>query len=230
MKTSNDGHRGFGGFIVQVAGVRSLAEANRVCECGVDWIGFPLRLPVHAQDTSEAEAAEIIASLPRTVRAVLITYLDNADAIRDFCQELGVTTVQLHGPVPVCELRKLRERAPQLTVVKSLVVGLKGEDSAERTLARAEAYVDGFITDTFDPETGASGATGKRHDWACSRRLVEATCRPVILAGGLTPANVAEAVRTVRPAGVDVHTGVETADGGKDARAIGDFCDNARGG
>ena len=84
-------------------------------------------------------------------------------------------------------------------------------------VARLAPLVDCFITDTFDPSTGARGATGKTHDWAVSRRLVEASPKPVILAGGLHPGNLGEAVRGVRPAGVDVHTGIEEPDGGSAA-------------
>jgi phosphoribosylanthranilate isomerase len=72
---------------------------------------------------------------------------------------------------------------------------------------RYEASVDSFITDTFDSVTGASGATGRVHDWEISRRLVASSARPLILAGGLNAGNVRQAIRTVRPAGVDVHTG-----------------------
>jgi phosphoribosylanthranilate isomerase len=75
--------------------------------------------------------------------------------------------------------------------------------------------VDAFITDTFDPTTGASGATGRVHDWDISRRLVEVSNTPVILAGGLTAKNVRRAIHAVRPAGVDVHTGIEGRDGRK---------------
>ncbi|MFW5837260.1 MAG: phosphoribosylanthranilate isomerase, partial [Desulfovibrionaceae bacterium] len=85
-----------------------------------------------------------------------------------------------------------------------------------------------FITDTFDPATGASGATGLTHDWSVSRRLVELSPRPVILAGGLGPDNVAAAVRAVRPAGVDAHTGLEDASGAKVYEKMRDFADQAR--
>jgi phosphoribosylanthranilate isomerase len=80
---------------------------------------------------------------------------------------------------------------------------------------RYEASVDSFITDTFDPAMGASGATGKVHDWQISRRLVASSAKPFILAGGLNAGNVHQAIRTVRPAGVDVHTGIEGRDGRK---------------
>jgi phosphoribosylanthranilate isomerase len=83
--------------------------------------------------------------------------------------------------------------------------------------------VDAFITDTFDPETGASGATGKTHDWEVSRKLVKMSARPVILAGGLNPANVRQAIYAVNPAGVDAHGGVEHPDGKKDRELVDTF-------
>jgi phosphoribosylanthranilate isomerase len=77
-------------------------------------------------------------------------------------------------------------------------------------------WIDIFITDTYDPSTGASGATGKTHDWNISRRLIEISPKPVILAGGLNPSNVREAILATNPAGVDVHTGIESANGRKE--------------
>src|SRR4030095_10716833 len=84
-------------------------------------------------------------------------------------------------------------------------------------------FVDAFITDTFDPKTGASGATGKTHDWRVSRRLVELADRPIILAGGLTPDNVKRAILEVRPAGVDSHTGVEDSTSRKSREKVKKF-------
>ncbi len=69
--------------------------------------------------------------------------------------------------------------------------------------------MDAYITDTYDPVTKASGATGKTHNWEISKNLVELSAKPVILAGGLNPENVYDAILKVKPAGVDVHTGIE---------------------
>ncbi|MBP2681380.1 MAG: phosphoribosylanthranilate isomerase, partial [Candidatus Krumholzibacteriota bacterium] len=93
---------------------------------------------------------------------------------------------------------------------------------------RFAPFVDAFLTDTFDESTGRWGATGKTHDWSVSRRLVERSSRPVILAGGLTPQNVARAIREVRPAGVDAHTGVEDSRGRKDRSLVERFVAEAR--
>jgi len=200
---------------VQICGVIDAAEAQCLVDCGVRYIGFPLRLPVHREDLGEAEAAAIIAGLPPAVHAVLITYLDRADAIAAFCATLGVRIVQLHGEIATTELERLRTAQPGLAIIKSLVVGLHTAAALEAQVAAAAPWVDAFITDTFDPASGASGATGRVHDWAVSRRLVEISPRPVILAGGLTPDNVGVAIHAVRPAGVDCHTGVEAVSGRK---------------
>jgi phosphoribosylanthranilate isomerase len=202
--------------LIQVAGIRDGAEADLVQECGVRYLGFPLRLPVNREDLTEAEAGAIIRSLRPPARGVLITYLDAADAIADFCRALGATMVQLHGDIAAQELARLRELEPGLTIIKSLVVGLHPMPALERLVMELGPLVDGFLTDTYAPESGAAGATGRTHDWALSGRLVELSPRPVILAGGLTPANVRQAIAAVRPAGVDVHTGVEDASGRKD--------------
>ncbi len=117
---------------------------------------------------------------------------------------------------------------PGLFIIKSLIVGRRSEDELTDSAEKFSPFVDAFITDTYDPVSGACGATGKTHDWIVSRRLVEVSSRPVILAGGLSPENVAEAIRVVHPAGVDVHTGLEDALGKKDPQKVSAFVTAAR--
>jgi phosphoribosylanthranilate isomerase len=200
---------------VQIAGVIDRAEAELLVACGVEWLGFPLRLAFHREDLTDADAAAIVRALPSHVRAVLITYLARADEITALAASLGVAAVQLHADVPKDEIARLRERAPHLLVIKSLVVRPGGADALEAAARSLAPLVDAFLTDTFDPTTGATGATGLTHDWSVSARLVTATERPVILAGGLRPANVAAAIACAHPAAVDAHTGVEGPDGRK---------------
>ncbi|MBU1041649.1 MAG: phosphoribosylanthranilate isomerase [Proteobacteria bacterium] len=227
--------------MIQAAGVKNLAEARLLAACGVTHVGLPLRLPVHTPDVSEDEARDIVRGLAanpgNTAQTVLITYLEDARETLALCRFLGVDGVQLHGPMPLPEVRRLREAAPALFIIKSLVVGMAGKRGGEADLlAEAEAnapYVDAFLTDTFDPASGASGATGKTHDWDVSRRLAQALwqgwAKPLILAGGLTPDNVAQAIAAVRPAGVDAHTGLEDAAGNKDEALVLRFVAEARG-
>jgi len=214
--------------LIQIAGVQDDAEARLMQECGVRYVGFPLRLPVHQPDLTEGEAARIIRGLAPWTHAVLITYLADAEQIAALCRFLGVRIVQLHGDIARRELEKLRTHDPALTIVKSLVVGLHDTDPLGLVVDDLAAVVDAYILDSFDPQTGASGATGKTHDWHISRRLVERSKRPVILAGGLTPENVRQAILEVRPAGVDAHTGVEDAGGRKSREKVEQFVVEAR--
>jgi phosphoribosylanthranilate isomerase len=91
-----------------------------------------------------------------------------------------------------------------------------------------ERRADALILDTYDAQTGRGGATGRTHDWTISRQIVDSVRLPVILAGGLTPDNVAEAIAHVRPWGVDVHTGVEGSGGKRDVAKIQAFIANAK--
>jgi len=223
-------------FMIQVAGVLDPDEGRMLAEEGATHVGLPLRLDVHAPDVDDRTARDIVRALPASAVPVLITYLRDADEILDLAGYLDVRAVQLHAPVGSGLTSVLRRRMPGLFLIRSLVVhGGEGPvataRNAERLAGEVAAhapFVDAFLTDTFDPATGASGATGRTHDWDVSRELVRLSPRPVILAGGLNPGNVAEAVRTVRPAGVDAHTGLEDAQGRKVRELVRGFVKNAR--
>jgi len=212
---------------IQIAGISSLEEALFCESVGVDALGFTVRLPtgVH-DDLTEAKARSIVAALPPFVSTVAITYVDNAREAADLCRYLGVSTLQLHGEFPSQELPVLRAALPHLRIIRA--VHVTGPEA--RTRARSlERHVDAIILDTYDPATGRHGATGRTHDWRLSRTLVEASRVPIILAGGLTPENVAEAIATVRPWAVDVHTGVEHRDGRRSFDRIRAFVAAVRG-
>jgi phosphoribosylanthranilate isomerase len=200
--------------IIQIAGVRDQQEAPLLCRAPITHLGFPLRLPDGREDLSEADAKAIIRTLAARVTAVLILYLDKSTEIIEVADDLGVGGVQLHGSLAESEVAGLRFQRPRFFLIKSLIVrgGTLGDLKA--AVARFHPVVDAFITDTYDPTTGRSGATGKTHAWGVSRRLVELSPKPVILAGGLTPENVRAGILSVRPTGVDVHQ-IEGPDGRK---------------
>lgn len=208
---------------VQVAGIIDQDEADLVVAAGCKILGFPLSLKDGREDLGVAEAAAIVRSLPESVHAVCITYLDQAQDILDLCKATGMQWVQLHGPIDPDQLKALKRRAPRLSIIKSLIVRGSGHEELLAEARAIETHVDAFITDTFDPATSRSGATGRLHDWEVSRRIVAGTRKPVILAGGLTPGNVEEAIMQVDPAAVDVHSGVEGKNGRKDAGLVGQF-------
>jgi phosphoribosylanthranilate isomerase len=129
--------------------------------------------------------------------------------------------------VPVYgELRLIRAALPHLKLIRA--VHVTGPEAVTRARA-LERHADAMILDTYDPATGRSGATGLTHDWTISRQIVGAVRVPVILAGGLTPENVAKAIRVVSPWAVDVHTGVEDADGTRNLSKMRSFVERAKG-
>ncbi len=202
--------------IIQVAGIIDAEEAKMLMNLGVEYLGFPLRLPVNKEDLTEEQAIEVIKEINFPHKSVLITYLDIAEEIIKFCDKLNVQAVQLHGNIELDQLKKLKELRPDILVIKSLVVKENNLSDLEKIVHTFSPWIDFYITDTFDPKTGASGATGKTHDWNISKRLIKLSPKPVIIAGGLNPGNVKEAILATKPAGVDVHTGIESENGRKD--------------
>jgi phosphoribosylanthranilate isomerase len=214
--------------VIQIAGISDSAEAEMLIAAGVEYLGFPLRLHDGREDLSEREAATIVRSLPVGVEAVCITYLGVAAEISELCSAIGASWVQLHGKIAVNELADLRATRSGLLVIKSLIVREDNSEALDGELELYSPHVDAFITDTFDPATGRTGATGMVHDWNVARRIVERSPKPVILAGGLGPDNVRDAIAQVRPAGVDAHTRVENSDGLKDPEIVARFVAEAR--
>jgi phosphoribosylanthranilate isomerase len=208
--------------IVQVAGVGDDETARMLVDCGVIYLGFPLRVPEHSLSIPEDKAARIISTLPPDAMPVLITYIDNAKETIGFCDYLGVKGVQVHGDMPVDEFKMLKEMRPDLLITKSLVIGRMDFERTLEEMRICSPWADLFITDTYDPATGRCGATGIAHDWELSKKIVELSPRPVILAGGLNPSNVRRAINEVRPAGVDAHTGLDR-NGRKDRELVTAF-------
>lgn len=213
---------------IQVAGVIDQEEADLLINNGIDFLGFPLRLPVNKEDLTEEAAAKIIKNLSPPNYGIVISYSSTAEEAIELCEKLGTHIIQLHGKISTSELEKLKSQKPGIEIIKSLVITENNFEDLEQTLQEIEDLVDAFITDTFDPTTGASGATGKTHDWKISKKIVELSSKPVILAGGLNPENVYDAISQVKPAGVDVHTGVEDKSGRKSKKLVKKFLQEAR--
>lgn len=212
---------------VQIAGVSSFEEARAAEQAGADALGFTVRLPTGIHDgLTEAKARDLIARLPAFIGSVAITYVSTVREAVDLSRYLGVTALQLHGDFPTGDLRLIRAALPHLKLIRA--VHVTGPEAVAKARA-LERHVDAIILDTFDPVSGRGGATGKTHDWTISRELIAAVSVPVILAGGLTPENVVGAIRAVSPWAVDVHTGVEDADGSRNLEKLRSFIARAKG-
>ncbi len=211
---------------VQIAGVSSLEEALFCHQVGVDALGFTLELPSGSHDGLTAEkAAGIVEKLPHDILPVVITYVSSATDACSLVNNMGARAIQFHGGIALQEIELFRKTCPNIKTIGCVTV------ADESAMARAAEFKprnwDAIILDSYDPNTGKRGATGKTHDWSISARIARTAQVPVILAGGLTPENVANAVRSVLPHGVDAHTGLENPDGTRNFDKIRDFTRNA---
>ena len=195
-------------------------------EAGAHAVGFPFDLDTHAEDCTLEQARLAAQAITGKAAVVLVTYATALHRVIELTDILGADMIQFHGHAEPDLLRRVLEVRPGLLLVKSVVLG-RDEDPLD-LVKRFSGVADALLTDTFDPATGASGATGKTHDWEVSAGIVETCCLPLILAGGLTPDNVRRAVKVVRPFGVDAHTGVEDAFGDKNPDSMRDFVSQAR--
>jgi phosphoribosylanthranilate isomerase len=197
---------------VQVAGVSSLDEAAWCHSVGAGALGFTLEIPSGVHDgLTRARAAEIVQRMPRGTLPVVITYLTRAGEAVQLTTDVKAGAVQFHGGISDEEISLFRQRCPHVRTIGRVTVC--GEDAIGESLRFTPPLWDAIILDSRDSSTGRIGATGLTHDWSVSARIVERAPVPVILAGGLNPDNVAEAIRTVKPAAVDAHTGLEEPDG-----------------
>jgi phosphoribosylanthranilate isomerase len=173
-----------------------------------------------------ATAREICATLGPFVVPVLVTHLTDPDSIVKLAQAVPAWVVQLHSDLPIEALRQLRPRlAPRKLLGK---VSVEGPDAVIRA-REIHGLVDGLLLDSCDRSTNRVGGTGLVHDWNLSAQIVRESPVPVILAGGLTPANVATAIKLVQPWGVDVNTGVKGEGGRKSAQRCRQFVDSVKG-
>lgn len=202
---------------IKICGITRLEDAMAVAEAGADAIG--LVFADSPRRVTTRQAREIVASLPPLVSAVGVFVNSGAATILKTAAEVGFSTVQLHGEEPPALVGQLGG----MRVIKALSVRYKAFiDDVSRF---ADAGVCGVLLDAFNPK--ARGGTGKRFDWdlVCVAREAGAldAAPPIILAGGLTAANVAAGIRRILPWAVDTSSGVESAPGIKDAEAIGRF-------
>ena len=204
---------------VKICGITNLADALAALAAGADALGFVF-VPGTPRFVTAETASTIIEGLPPFICTVGLF----VDAIPEFVDShLSISRVQaaqLHGDEIPQVAAALRDR---VRVIKAFRV--RGPE----TIALLDAFresADAYLLDAFVP--GAHGGTGARFDWDLAIRARSAA-RPLVLAGGLKPENVAEAVARVRPAAVDVSSGVESSPGRKDPAKTRDFIQAAKG-
>lgn len=211
-------------FRTKICGVTSPADAVCIAALGGDAIGLNF-YPPSRRSVSMPVAGEIVEVLPKAVTPVGLFVNESPERVNKIAEELKLNWVQLHGDEPPEYLSQLDLRLSILRAYR-----FESWQQVERDVAAcgdAGRLPTALLIDACVP--GEFGGTGKTADWAAlAERADETFGLPLILAGGLTPYNVAEAIAQVRPEGIDTASGVESSPGSKDAKLMEQFLANAR--
>ena len=214
---------------VKVCGTTNLGDARLAVGAGADALGFVFAKS--PRRVTAEQAGEIISGLGQTVVEKIGVFVDaDFDGIVETVLTAGLTGVQLHGAVDSELALRLRERfaesAQRLRILQ--VLHFDSDMDGQLALLRQDSAVDAVLVDSRTAT--ARGGTGIRFDWEAARRsFVEAAPHlRMVVAGGLNPENVREAIETLEPWGVDVVSGVEAAPGRKDPEKIRAFVTQAR--
>lgn len=194
---------------VKICCISSVEEAAQAVAAGASALGLVSWMPSGPGVIDEVLIREIADSAPPHIGTFLLTAHQLADAVVAQHARCRTTTIQLVDALPVAELQALRRTLPGVRLVQ--VIHVTGAASVDEAAAVAE-HVDALLLDSGNPALAVKelGGTGRTHDWALSRRIVEAVAVPVYLAGGLNPGNVVAAVDAVRPFGLDLCSSVRT--------------------
>lgn len=199
-------------MIVQIYAFTRVDQALQAAEMGVDQIGFVAgKYGIVHGELTFPEARRMCAALSGSAQCVALTMASDVDEILRMVEAVGPDIVHISTEPEVVGLREmesLRRRLPgSVRLMKAIPVDNERGGATALDLAQGyAALADILLLDTSVIGMPGVGATGQTHDWNISRRIVQAVGIPVILAGGLTPENVAEAIRVVAPAGVDSNT------------------------
>jgi phosphoribosylanthranilate isomerase len=201
---------------VKICGVRRAEDAQLAVDAGADAIGFNFWKGT-ARYVEPADAAQMIRELPENVLTVGVFVDEASKRVLEIAEQTGLRAIQLHGIETPDYMEKL---TGPYRLIKAIKIK-PGFDPRELTQFPAAEI---FLLDGF--ERGMVGGTGKTFDW--THALKAKAYGKILLAGGLNPTNVGEAILTVAPWGVDVASGVESEPGVKDSRLVREFIRAAR--
>lgn len=217
---------------IKICGVTRLEDVELIGGSGADYIGLLVNMP--SPRTLDPEKASVFAS--RSKIPVIILFFNPEEGLVVECAErIRPAGVQLQGDETPEFVASLRARLDceiwkAVHIPADAGADLDAGAYKERIAAYAESGVNKALLDTIvrKGDTRLMGGTGVTYDWNAARVIAAESPLPVIMAGGLTPENVAEAIRTVRPAGVDLASGVESSKGIKDPAKVTAFVKNVR--
>jgi phosphoribosylanthranilate isomerase len=208
---------------VKICGITREEDLKMVCDMGADAVGFVVGVPSSPRNLTIEKAKKLIKLVPLFVKSVLVAVPQDESQILSFYESLKPDIIQIHGEKPL-DIALLKEKLSAVPLVRG--VNVKSEESLNFAIQESK-FFDAFLADSSS--SNKYGGTGLTHDWSVSKRIRDAIHpKPLILAGGLNPENVKEAVKTVNPYAVDVSTGVESKPGIKDPEKVAAFIRNAK--
>ncbi|MFB6308504.1 MAG: phosphoribosylanthranilate isomerase [Haloarculaceae archaeon] len=213
---------------VKICGITRTEDLRAAVDSGADAVGVVSGVTVDTpREVDRERAAELVEQVPPFVDSALVTMPESGQKAARQYEAIEPDAVQVHGTLSPTEVGAFSHR------VDADVIAAVDADDPDEDLQAYAAVADALLVDSTDEAGG--GGTGRTHDWERTREIVELvssdeTETPVILAGGLTPENVAGAVETVGPYAVDVATGVEREGGLKDHAAVREFVAAAKSG
>jgi len=204
---------------VKICGIMSKDDLATALQAGADAVGFVVEIEDSRHCISAEEAADLVSMVPVYTKSVAVIHPRDVDDALRLADTTRADVLQLHSSLPPSDVALLRSQVRQ-----KLVVAVAADDGGRQ----AERYVsvaDAILLDSM--VEGRLGGTGRVHDWDKSAGIVRLLPLPVILAGGLDPDNVVQAIEQVRPYAVDVSSGTETA-GRKDPFKVQAFVERVR--
>ncbi len=203
---------------VKICGITNAADRDAAIDAGAHALGFIVDVSVDTpREINRDHAATLVDGVPPFVTSVLVTMPDAVQPAARLQEHVNADAIQIHRGLAPEYVAGLRERAD------AGIIAVVDPD-ADDLKAYADA-ADALLVDT--PTSSGGGGTGRTHDWDRTAALAESVDAPVVLAGGLTAENVANAVERVGPFGVDTASGVEADGGEKDHDAVRAFVRNA---
>ena len=195
---------------IKVCCIQSIEEAALAVHAGADAVGLVAAMPSGPGPIPEDRIAAIAATVPADIATFLLTSLTDPEAVVTQHRKCRTTTIQIVDRVKREAYGVWHKAMPGVELVQ--VIHVQDARAVDEAVAVAP-YVDAILLDSGRPNAAVRvlGGTGNVHDWSISREIVEQCGKPVWLAGGLKPENVQEAIRSVRPYGVDVCSGLRNA-------------------
>lgn len=194
---------------VKICCISSVEEAEMAIKYGASAVGLVGKMPSGPGIITDEKIAEIAAAVPASVDTFLLTSETRSSAIIAHHQKTKTSVIQLVDELQNRDYELLRKELAGIKIVQ--VIHVLDEKQVQEAV-EISAFVDGLLLDSGNPnlEVKQLGGTGRIHDWALSRKIVEQVTIPVFLAGGLNAENVRDALETVHPYGIDLCSSVRT--------------------